>query len=55
MDVIQSLVDLARAAALLRAQSGLSALRNQEALPVGRQGVRPAIMHFRVILEIRGV
>src|SRR5206468_4507520 len=39
MDAVQSLVDLARAAALRRARSGLSELRDQETLSVGRQGV----------------
>jgi lipoate-protein ligase A len=33
------LADLARAAALLRAQAGLPGLRNQQAVPVGGQGV----------------
>src|SRR5439155_7946488 len=40
MDAGRSLVDLARAASLLRAQSGLSELRDQETLSVSRPGIR---------------
>src|SRR5438093_11832730 len=39
MDAVEPLVDLARAASLLRAQSGLSELRDQEALSISRQGL----------------